>query len=129
MKVLALLACDAPAYLLTEHGKPLTSSGRLDNRVRKWIVEVGLVDENGNANRSQRGVRKRRAEIIAEGGGAVCEVMGFCRTAIRKLLRSIQKGLIASVSQSVQQGAKEVADTTRGPVVQKPWDASHSAGQ
>lgn len=38
---LAGLAADAPSYLLTDHGKPFSSSGSLDNRVRKWIVEAG----------------------------------------------------------------------------------------
>lgn len=75
MKELAGLPDEAPAYLLTEYGKPFVSSASLDNRVRKWIVEAGLVDENGKANRSQHGIRKRRAEIIAEEGGSVYEVM------------------------------------------------------
>lgn len=51
------------------------SSGSLDNRVRKWIVEAGLVGADGKANRSQHGIRKRRAEEIAEPGGTVYEVM------------------------------------------------------
>lgn len=72
---LAGLAADAPSYLLTDYGRPFASSGWLDNRVRKWIVEAGLVSEDGKANRSQHGVRKRRAEEIAEVGGSVYEVM------------------------------------------------------
>ena len=72
---LASLAADAPSYLLTDYGTPFALSGSLDNRVRKWIVEAGLVGDDGKANRSQHGIRKRRAEEIAEAGGTVYEVM------------------------------------------------------
>lgn len=83
MVELAGLPEDAPAYLLTEHGKPFASSGSLDNRVRKWIIAAGLcsteIDENGveaiKSTRSQHGIRKARAEEIAEQGGSVYEVM------------------------------------------------------
>ncbi|TMM55118.1 tyrosine-type recombinase/integrase [Sulfitobacter sabulilitoris] len=83
MMELAGLPEDAPAYLLTEHGKQFASSGSLDNRVRKWIIAAGLcaaeVDDNGKnaikATRSQHGIRKARAEEIAEQGGSVYEVM------------------------------------------------------
>ena len=82
---LAGLPEDAPAYLLTERGKPFASSGSLDNRVRKWIVEAGLCtvekDEKGQevarATRSQHGIRKARAEEIVEQGGSVYEVMAL----------------------------------------------------
>lgn len=43
--------------------------------MRKWIVEAGLVGADGKVNRSQHGIRKRRAEEIAEAGGSVYEVM------------------------------------------------------
>ena len=65
----------APAYLLTEYGRPFASSGSLDNRIRKWVVAAGLVGSNGKANRSQHGIRKRRAEQITEASGSVFEVM------------------------------------------------------
>ena len=84
---------DAPAYLLTRNGDPFASSGSLDNSVRKWIIAAGLcvpmLDENGDpkldkkgkpkmrATRSQHGIRKRRAEQIAEASGSVYEVMAY----------------------------------------------------
>ncbi len=87
----ANLPADAPAYLLTEKGTPFASSNSLDNSVRKWIVAAGLcepvLDEEDNpvldkkgkpkmrATRSQHGIRKRRAEQIAEASGSVYEVM------------------------------------------------------
>ncbi|MDO5622429.1 MAG: hypothetical protein Q4G24_13270 [Paracoccus sp. (in: a-proteobacteria)] len=43
--------------------------------MQKWIIEAGLVDSEGKANRSQHGIRKRRAEEIVEAGGTVYEVM------------------------------------------------------
>ena len=91
MLEVANLPVDAPAYLLTNKGTPFASSGSLDNAVRKWIIAAGLsepvLDEDGNqvldedgkpklrATRSQHGIRKRRAEQIAEASGSVYEVM------------------------------------------------------
>ncbi len=87
------LPVDAPAYLLTDKGTPFASSGSLDNAVRKWIIAAGLcepvLDDDGNsvlekngkpklrATRSQHGIRKRRAEQIAEASGSVYEVMAY----------------------------------------------------
>lgn len=84
---------NAPAYLLKRNGDPFASSGSLDNAVRKWIIAAGLcepmLDENGDpkldkkgkpkmrATRSQHGIRKRRAEQIAEASGSVYEVMAY----------------------------------------------------
>ena len=62
-------------YLATEHGRPFKSSGSLDNRVRKWVVEAGLVGEGGKANRSQHGIRKGVAELMAERGATEYEIM------------------------------------------------------
>ena len=45
---LAGLATDAPSYLLTDYGKPLASSGSLEDRVRKWTGRAGLIGEDGN---------------------------------------------------------------------------------
>lgn len=91
MLEVADLPVGAPAYLLTEKGKPFASSGSLDNAVRKWIIAAGLcepvlddedepvLEKNGKpklrATRSQHGIRKRRAEQIAEASGSVYEVM------------------------------------------------------
>ncbi len=82
---------DARAYLLTAHGRPFASSAALGNKVRDWIAAAGLcepilsedgvpiLDEKGRpkvrATRSQHGIRKRRAEQIAEASGSVFEVM------------------------------------------------------
>jgi integrase len=73
---------DAGAYLLTKYGKPFSSSGSLDNRVRKWTIEAGLCEwdsdnQKDRATRSQHGIRKARAEEIAEQGGSVFEVMAL----------------------------------------------------
>lgn len=93
MLEVANLPLDAAAYLLTEKGTPFASSGSLDNAVRKWIIAAGLcepvLDDDGNpvlednekpkmrATRSQHGIRKRRAEQIAEASGSVYEVMAY----------------------------------------------------
>ena len=70
-------------FLRTEYGTPFASSGSLDNKVRKWIIGAGLckvsADADGNetvkATRSQHGLRKARAEEIAEHRGTEYEVM------------------------------------------------------
>lgn len=62
-------------YLTTEYRRPFASSGSLDNRVRKWIVEAGLVGEEGKANRSQHGIRKGVAALMAENGATEYELM------------------------------------------------------
>ena len=70
-------------YLVTEYGRAFASSGSLDNRVRKWIIEAGLfveiTDEKGKtrkkATRSQHGIRKGVAELLAEGGASTYEIM------------------------------------------------------
>lgn len=82
---LSLMQEDSQTYLVTERGYPFSSSGALDNRVRKWIIDAGLcepvVDRNGRtvlkATRSQHGLRKARAVEIAEQGGSVYEVMSY----------------------------------------------------
>lgn len=80
---LAPVADDAPAYLSTEYGKPFASLGSLDNKIRKWVIQAGLffteTDAEGieikRARRSQHGIRKARAEEVAEQGGSVYEVI------------------------------------------------------
>jgi integrase len=82
---LAAVPDDAPSFLLTDHGSHFSLSGSLDNRVRKWIIQAGLYDmvENAQgevvkkANRSQHGIRKAKAEEIAEQGGSIFEVMAY----------------------------------------------------
>jgi len=74
--------------------RPFASSGSLDHRVRKWIIAAGLCvdakDEQGNpiylgtgkrkvpkktATRSQHGIRKGVAELMAERGATEYELM------------------------------------------------------
>ena len=70
-------------YLINAFGVPFASSGSLDNRVRKWIIQACLydevLDENGTvqkkANRSQHGIRKGVAQLLAEGGASKYEIM------------------------------------------------------
>lgn len=62
-------------YITTEHGRAFKSSGSLDNKVRKWIVQAGLVGEDGKANRSQHGIRKGVAELMAQRGATEYEIM------------------------------------------------------
>ena len=80
--------------LLTELRKPFASSGSLDNRVRKWTIAAGLCieakDEQGNpkyvgkgkredvqklSTRSQHGIRKGVASLMAERGATEYELM------------------------------------------------------
>lgn len=62
-------------YLATEYGRPFASSGSLDNRVRKWVEAAGLVGADGKVNRSQHGIRKGVAEIMAANGATEYELM------------------------------------------------------
>lgn len=62
-------------YLTTAYGDPFSSSSSLDNRVRKWIAAAGLVGSDGKANRSQHGIRKGVAEMMAESGATEYELM------------------------------------------------------
>ena len=80
---LETLGTGNPTFLISEHGTSFASSGSLDNKVRKWIISAGLctvsADADGKevvkATRSQHGLRKARAEEIAEHGGTEYEVM------------------------------------------------------
>ncbi len=70
-------------YLVTAYVKPFASSGSLDNRVRKWIIQSGLCEEvidgegrkSKKATRSQHGIRKGVAQLLAEGGASTYEIM------------------------------------------------------
>ncbi len=66
---------EASAFLLTEYGRPFASANSLANRIRKWIIEAGLVDEEGKARLSQHGIRKYVAEELALSGSSVYEIM------------------------------------------------------
>ncbi len=65
----------AAAFLLTEYGRPFSSTGSLDNKIRKWIIEAGLTDADGKARLSQHGIRKYVAEELALAGNTVYEIM------------------------------------------------------
>jgi integrase len=85
LEELAAVLDEGETFLRTDYGKPFASSGSLDNRVRKWIIQAGLYDLIENelgevskkANRSQHGIRKAKAQEIAEQGGSVYEVMAY----------------------------------------------------
>jgi integrase len=66
---------DRATYLVTDYGKPFASSGSLDNRVRKWIIEAGLTNSEGKAIRSQHGIRKGVAQLLANRGATEYEIM------------------------------------------------------
>lgn len=61
-------------YLKTQKGKSFASSNSLDNQIRKWIVQAGLA-EKGKATRSQHGIRKGVAKLMAESGATEYEIM------------------------------------------------------
>lgn len=61
-------------YIMTKKGKPFASTGSLDNQIRKWIVQAGLA-KNGKATRSQHGIRKGVAALMAESGATEYEIM------------------------------------------------------
>lgn len=66
---------DRGTFLTTVFGKPFASSGSLDNRVREWIVQAKITGKNGKANRSQHGVRKGVAKLLAKLGATEYEIM------------------------------------------------------
>lgn len=75
------------AFLVNDDGRPFTSSGSLDNRIRKWVIAAGLfmlVEEEDpktkkkkkvkKATRSQHGIRKATAHELAHAGAPVFEI-------------------------------------------------------
>jgi len=113
-------------YLVTEHGRPFASSGSLDNRVRKWIISAGLceavVDEKGKpvldkkgkpkfrATRSQHGIRKGVAELMAESGASEFEIMSQfgwteAKTAAIYTKKFQRRGSAASASKRMAEAA------------------------
>ena len=132
----ANLPVDASAYLLTQKGTPFASSGSLDNAVRKWIIAAGLceqvLDDEGNpvlekegmpklrAIRSQHGIRKRRAEQIAEASGSVYEVMAHLshsdpKTAAIYTKRVDRARLAERAALRAEERAKEAAEAKSVP--------------
>lgn len=66
---------DRETYLLNAYGRPIASSGGLDNKVRKWIIKAGLcikvTDKNSNK------VEKPGAHnLIFEKASRSCSVSG-----------------------------------------------------
>ena len=113
-------------YLVTEHGRPFASSGSLDNRVRKWIIAAGLceaaVDDRGEpvlddkgkpkfcATRSQHGIRKGVAELMAESGATEFEIMASfgwteAKTAAVYMKKFQRRGSAASASKRMAEAA------------------------
>lgn len=56
-------------FIQTKTGRPFRSSEALRNRIKKWTAAAGL------EKRTQHGVRKAAAKLIAEAGGSQYELM------------------------------------------------------
>lgn len=61
-------------YLQTEKGMPFASTNSLDKQIRRWIVQAGLA-VNDKPTRSQHGIRKGVAKLMAESGATEYEIM------------------------------------------------------
>ncbi len=130
---------DRDTYLVTEYGRPFASSGSLDNRVRKWIIAAGLCvdakDEDGNliyegtgkkkkvkkrATRSQHGIRKGVAALMAESGASEFEIMASfgwteAKTAAIYTKKFQRRGSAASASKRMAAAAEAAASGQGGP--------------
>ncbi len=130
-------------YLATEYGKPFASSGSLDNRVRKWLLGAGfsepsrdekgkpVLDESGKpkirATRSQHGIRKGVAALMAERGATEYELMSSfgwteAKTAGVHTRKFQRRGAAAAASKRLS-GGVNLEETgprpeTRGPVLE-----------
>lgn len=107
-------------YLATEYGRSFASSGSLDNRVRKWIVAAGLVGADGKANRSQHGIRKGVAELMAANGATEYELMsafGWIETKTASVYtKNFQRrGAAASASRRLSGAQDGPRPENRGP--------------
>jgi integrase len=117
---------DRETYLATDYGKPFASSGSLDNRVRKWLIGAGFVEkvldakgkpvlnEKGKpkmkATRSQHGIRKGVAELMAERGATEYELMAAfgwteAKTAGVYTRKFHRRGAAAAASKRLSGGA------------------------
>lgn len=112
-------------YLVTEYGRPFKSSGSLDNRVRKWIIAAGLYklvkneegEEEKKATRSQHGIRKGVAALMAESGATEFEIMASfgwteTKTAAVYTKKFQRRGSAATASKRM---AEAVAAAKGGP--------------
>ncbi|MCA1776971.1 MAG: site-specific integrase [Loktanella sp.] len=127
---------ERPTYLVTSYGRPFASSGSLDNRVRKWIIAAKLCvdakDDEGKpiyegtgakkivkkqATRSQHGIRKGVAALMAESGASEFEIMASfgwteAKTAAIYTKKFKRRGSAASASKRM--AAAAAAATGRG---------------
>jgi len=60
---------EGKTYILSEHGRPFRSTASLHERIRKWVKQAGL------EHRSQHGLRKAMAELMAEAGATQHQIM------------------------------------------------------
>ena len=60
---------EGPSYLLNKHGKPYKSPESFRRMVQAWTGQAGL------KGRSQHGVRKSMAELLAEAGSSQQQIM------------------------------------------------------
>jgi len=115
-------------YLVTEYGRPFASNGSLDNRVRKWIIAAGLCklvknekgEEEKKANRSQHGIRKGVAALMAESGASEFEIMASfgwteAKTAAIYTKKFQRGGSAASASKRMAAAAASAASDKCGP--------------
>lgn len=58
-----------PAYILSEKGKPFTSTEALRVRVQRWCATAGL------SGRSSHGIRKAVGDLMAESGASQHQIM------------------------------------------------------
>ena len=124
--------------LATEYGRPFASSDSLDNRVRKWIIAAGLCvdakDDAGKpiyegngarkivkkkATRSQHGIRKGVAELMAESGASEFEIMSQfgwikAKTAAIYTKKFQRRGSAASASKRMAAAPAVIPPKVRG---------------
>ena len=100
-------------FLITENGRPFASSGSLDNKVRDWIVAAGLVGDDGKANRSQHGIRKGVAELMASRGATEYELMSAFGWSDAKTAATYTKKYRRRAA--AMSGMEKVLETQGGP--------------
>ena len=136
MLEVATLPPGAGAHLLTARGVPFASPAALGRKVRDRIIEAGLsapvLDDAGRpvmcsrrepelrATRSQHGIRKRRAEKIAEASGSVFEVMAHLSHSDPKTAAIYTKGV--DRARLAGQAARRVEGASSGRSVPPPID-------
>lgn len=76
-----------PSYILSEKGKPFSSTEALRVRVQRWCKSAGLTD------RSSHGIRKATAELMAESGCTQHQIMAVMAHTEAKTSEIYTKGV------------------------------------